>query len=39
MAEAAQTTPSEETGELSGSASRLAILLAMAMLCSSSTRR
>jgi len=31
MAEAAQTTPSEETGELSGSASRLAILLAMAM--------
>ena len=31
MAEAAETTPSEETGELSGSASRLAILLAMAM--------
>src|SRR6478735_8284440 len=31
MAEAAQTTPSEETGELSGAGSRLAILLAMAM--------
>src|SRR6476619_6355557 len=31
MAEAAQTAPSEETGELSGAGSRLAILLAMAM--------